>query len=77
MRGIYKRVKSVFTTFCEIIKRIKICCVHIIYPQLRVNNFPFGTTVMRLVDRLSVDQIFTSSGEALLWGSDVYNKNSN
>ena len=38
MRGIYKRVKFIFTTFCRII-HMKICRVHIIYLQLCVIFF--------------------------------------
>ena len=71
MTGIYKRIKYIFTTFCKIFVRIKYVAFASSI-QKYVNFFP-----VHLVDGLNVNWIFTISGEASLWGSNVYNKNPN
>ena len=43
MRGKFKRVKYIFTTFCKFFSRIKVCHVYIIYSQLRVIFFLLET----------------------------------
>ena len=47
MRGIYKLVKYIFTTFCKIFTRIKISGAYITCSQLCV-IFSFWNTVMHL-----------------------------
>ena len=65
MRGIHKLVKYIFTTFCKIFIRI----LHT-YSKLCIKCFTFGNSAMHL-------GYLKILGEASLWGSGVFNKNSN
>ena len=66
MRGIYKLVKYIFTTFCKIFTRIK-TGAYITCSQLCV--------IFSFWKYRNASRMFKISGEALLWGSGVYNKN--